>query len=269
MRSGRIYNWKRVLRMGIPLLVFSATAWLARTPLHGQYRLEKRVYLRAIAQTLSSTRCVESPWAHSLLSDFALLEQYRALNQSLPSDATGRVIFYGDSITDFWPTAYPAEFFPGKPYIGRGITGQSTDEMVWRFQQDVIDLHPEAVVILGGSNDVVLTDRLITFHRTATNLRIMTQMAERHHIRVILCSLLPVAHYPQPKQGLFSQEIRNINHWMKAYAASQHLTYLDYYSAMVDNTGAMKNSLTVDGLHPNGAGYELMRTLAQQAIDHH
>jgi len=267
MRSGWIYNRKRVLRLSIVVLLLGLAAWLARRALHRQYEREKGMCLSVIGGTLSSTRYLESPRAHSLLSDFAQLDRYHALNQSLPPNAARRVVFYGDSITDVWPTAYAPHFFPGKPYIGRGITGQSTDAMVWRFQQDVIDLRPTAVVILGGSNDVVLTDRRITFHETTTNLRIMAELAQRHHIRVILCSLPPVSHYSQPKQAIFSQEIRNINHWMKAYAASQHLTYLDYYSAMVDNTGALKNSLTVDGLHPNAAGYDVMRTLAQQAID--
>lgn len=269
MRSGWINNRKRVLRIGIVVFLLGIAAWLARTPLHRQYRLDKRVCLRAIARTLASTRYLESPWAHSLLSDFAQLERYQALNRSLPPATTDRVIFYGDSITDVWPTAYATHFFPGKPYIGRGMTGQSTDTMLWRFQQDVIDLHPAAVVILGGSNDVVLADRHITFQQTTTDIQAMVELAEQHHIRVILCSVPPVSHYPQPQQAIFSEEIRTINHWLQAYAASQHLTYVDYYSAMADSTGALKNALTVDGLHPNAAGYDVMRPLVQQAIECH
>lgn len=267
MRTCRIYNWKRILRICIIIVVLSIAAWLARTPLHRQYRHEKRVCLRAIAQTLGSTRYLQSPWAQSLLSDFDQLQRYKASNQSLPPTVPGRVIFYGDSITDVWPTAYAAQFFPGKSYIGRGMTGQSTDQMLWRFQQDVIDLRPSTVVILGGSNDVVLADRHITFQQTTTNIQSMVELAQHHNIRVILCSLPPVSHYPRAKQVLFSEEIRTLNDRLRAYAASQNLTYVDYYSAMVDDTGAMKNSLSVDGLHPNAAGYSVMELLAQQAID--
>lgn len=222
-----------------------------------------------LAQVLSSTRYLHSPTAHSLLSDFAQLERYKSPNQSLPPTAPGRVVFYGDSITDVWPTAYATHFFPGKPYIGRGITGQSTDALLWRFQQDVIDLHPSAVVILAGSNDVVLVDRHITFQQTITNIQDMVELAQQHHIRAILCSLPPVSHYPQPQQTVFSEKIKAINHWLQNYAASQNLPYVDYYSAMADTTGTMKNSLSVDGLHPNAAGYDVMRPLVQQAIDSH
>lgn len=267
MRNGSIYNRKWAFSICIIVLLLGIAAWLARRALNRQYQRDKGMCLSMIGAALSSTRYIESPRAHSLLSGFAQLERYHALNQSLPPTSADRVVFFGDSITDVWPTAYATHFFPGKPYIGRGITGQSTEAMVWRFQQDVIDLHPAAVVILGGSNDVVLVDRHISFHQTTTNMEHMVRLAEEHHIRVILCSLPPVSHYPQPQQAIFSQEIRDINHWMKAYAASQHQTYLDYYSAMVDTTGAMKNSLTVDGLHPNAAGYDVMRRLAQQAID--
>jgi len=269
MRSGWIYNRKRVLRICIIVLLLGIAAWLARRALHRQYQRDKGLCFSAIGSALSSTRYLESPRAHSLLSDFAQLDRYHALNQSLLPNAMGRVIFYGDSITDVWPTAYATHFFPGKPYIGRGITGQSTDAMLWRFQQDVIDLHPAAVVILGGSNDIVLADRHITFQQTATNIQAMVELAEQHHIRVILCSLLPVSHYPQRQQAIFSEKIKAINHWLQAYAASQNLAYVDYYNAMADDTGAMKNALTVDGLHPNAAGYDVMRPLAQQAIDRH
>ena len=220
-----------------------------------------------MADALRSPHYLESPWAHFLLSDFAQLQRYQAQNHSLPTSAPSRVILYGDSITDVWPTAYAAQFFPGKPYIGRGITGQSTNAMLWRFQQDVLNLHPSTVVLLGGSNDVVLTDRHISFQQTTANIQSMVELAQRDNIRVILCSLLPVSHYPRARQALFSEEIRAINYWLKAYSASQNLTYVDYYSAMVDDTGAMKNSLSEDGLHPNAAGYSIMELLAQQAID--
>jgi lysophospholipase L1-like esterase len=258
---------KRSLSIGVALLLLVIGAWATRRPLHSIYLRNKGLFVSAVAQTLGTTRYLNSSWAHSLLSGFSELGRYQRKNQSLPANSPGRVVFYGDSITDFWPTDDPSSFFPGKPYIGRGVTGQSTDGMLWRFQQDVIDLHPAAVVILAGANDVVLPDRHITFQETTTNLQAMVNLARQHGIRVILCSLLPVSHYAQPQQTVFSKEIVALNHWIQIYAAHQHLTYIDYYSAMADQSGAMNNAFTVDGLHPNAAGYSVMQQLAQQAID--
>jgi lysophospholipase L1-like esterase len=260
---------KRILTLCAVFLVLGISLWCARKRLHSHYIQQKGSFQATVAQTLSHTRFVQSRRAHSYLSNFADLNRYQAKNQTLPSDTTSRVVFYGDSITDFWPTTYAPQFFPGKPYIGRGITGQSTDELLWRFQQDVLDLHPSTVVILAGTNDVVLPERHITYRDTITNIQTMVQLATQHRIRVILCSLPPVSRYPQPQQSIFSRKIKALNTWLQTYAAQQHLTYVDYYAAMADPSGAMNNSLTVDGLHPSAAGYAVMRSLAQQAIDNH
>jgi lysophospholipase L1-like esterase len=176
-------------------------------------------------------------------------------------------VFYGDSITDFWPTTFPAEFFPGKPYIGRGISGQSTPELVWRFQQDVLDLHPSMVVVLAGTNDVILPNSRMTPRQTIANIETMVKLAQRHGIHVIVCSILPVSHFPEPKQEAFTTRIKAINSTLQSRAHADHFYYLDYFGAMADQTGAMRSSLSPDGVHPNAAGYALMHAMAQSAID--
>jgi lysophospholipase L1-like esterase len=260
---------KRVLKLCAILLTGAIALGCARKPLHPLYQQTKGWYRNKLAQALDSTRWVESPSAHHFLPDFAQLGGYQAANRALPTIAPGRVVFYGDSITDFWPTAYKTLFFPGRPYIGRGIAGQSTPELVWRFQQDVIDLHPTAVVLLAGSNDVVLPERHITFQQTTRNIQAMVEMAQRRRIRVILCSIPPVSNHPPPQQAVLTGEIRALNLWLQAYAANQHLTYVNYYAAMADGAGSMKDALSTDGLHPNAAGYGIMQSLVQQAMDGH
>lgn len=260
---------KRTISGCILLLAVAAVLVHVRRPLHAQYQHLNASCLAKLVQALDETRWVDSPSAHAALPDLADLERYEAPDRALPPFASGRVVFYGDSITDFWATDNSSVFFPGKHYIGRGISGQSTPELLWRFQPDVLALHPEAVVLLAGSNDVVLPQRKITFQLTIGNVEIMAQMARRKHIRVILCSLLPVSHYPPAEQAAFSSQISAINRWLQSYAGAQHLTYLNYYSAMADAAGNMKSSLTADGLHPNAAGYALMQQLAQQALAAH
>jgi lysophospholipase L1-like esterase len=221
----------------------------------------------SVAQRLVGTRFVDSPRAHALLADYANLYRFRAENRALPANAAGRVVFYGDSITDFWATKYSAEFFPGTNYLGRGILGQASREMVWRFQQDVIDLHPVAVVIQAGTNDIVVRSRHITRGQTIENLQAMVQAAKRRGIRVVVCSILPVAFYPRSAEAGYTQEIRSMNAWIRGYAAEQHITYLDYFTPMSSADGTLDSWLTNDGLHPNAAGYAAMRTLAQKALD--
>jgi len=245
----------------------AAGLWIAKRPLHHLYNHEKILFLGFVSQELIDTRFANSAWAHSLLSGYANLSRYQAANRALPQSTPGRVVFYGDSITRQWTRRYSAEFFPGTPYIGRGILGQSTGELYWRFQQDVIDLHPSAVVLLAGTNDVVLPDRHITFQETIDNIQAMVKAGEQHGIRVILCSILPIRNYPQPQEALFTANIRALNAWLSSYAAQQHLLYIDYASAMSTDTGELKPSLSDDGLHPNAAGYAIMQSLAQQALN--
>ena len=181
------------------------------------------------------------------------------------------MVFMGDSITDYWDNPEYGGFFPGKPYLNRGISGQTTEQMLARFRQDVIALKPRAVVILGGINDL----NLKTEGAPIDNLSSMAELARVHQIEVILASLLPVSDYSRAPDGqpiIRSQQIPpgrivEINNMLKGYAAEHGFTYLDYYSAMVDAQGMLKAELADDGLHPNARGYAVMQPLAEQAIE--
>lgn len=202
-----------------------------------------------------------------LRNDWAGLRRYRAANDSLGAPAAGerRVVFYGNSITDSWARHFPA-MFPGKPYVGRGISGQTTPQMLVRFHQDVIALKPAVVVILAGTNDIAGNTGPSTQAMIGDNLSAMTEIATAHGIRVVLSSVLPVYDYPW-KPGLEpAPKIIALNAWMKRYAESVGATYLDYHSAMTDARGGLPPALSGDGVHPNEAGYRVMAPLAEAAI---
>ncbi|MDP1890125.1 MAG: SGNH/GDSL hydrolase family protein [Gemmatimonadaceae bacterium] len=202
-----------------------------------------------------------------LRNDWAGLRRYRATNDSLGAPAAGerRVVFYGNSITDSWARHFKA-MFPGKPYVGRGISGQTTPQMLVRFHQDVVALKPAVVVILAGTNDIAGNTGSSTQAMIEDNLSAMTEIAKAHGIRVVLSSVLPVYDYPW-KPGLEpAPKIIALNAWMKQYAASAGETYLDYHGAMVDARGGLPAALSGDGVHPNVAGYRVMAPLAEAAI---
>lgn len=202
-----------------------------------------------------------------LRNDWADLHRYRAANDSLRAPAPGepRVVFYGNSITDAWAKYFPA-MFPGKPYVGRGISGQTTPQMLVRFHQDVVALQPRVVVILAGTNDIAGNTGPSTLAMIEDNLSAMTELATAHGIRVVLASVLPVFDYPW-KRGLEpAPKIIALNAWMKQYAQSSGAVFLDYHSAMADARGGLPASLSADGVHPNEAGYRLMAPLAEAAI---
>jgi lysophospholipase L1-like esterase len=200
------------------------------------------------------------------LDDWAQLERYGDADALLPATEPGRVVFYGDSITDAW-TRDGGKFFPGKPYVNRGISGQTTEQMVVRFRQDVIDLHPVAVVILAGTNDIAGNTGPETPGMIEDNFRSMVDLAKANGIRVVLASVLPAAAYPwKPSAGDPAEKIRALNQWLKGYAAAQNVTFLDYYSAMAGPDGGMKPGISIDGVHPNAAGYAIMEPLAEQAL---
>jgi lysophospholipase L1-like esterase len=202
--------------------------------------------------------------------DFGQLARYREANASLkpPAADENRVVFFGDSITDMWKLG---EYFPGKPYINRGIGGQTTPQMLVRLRQDAIDLQPKVIVILAGTNDIAGNTGPIRLEDIEANYTSIAELASVHHVRVVLSSLLPVHNYTPQAQDLFAQrspkKILELNRWLKAYCAGNDLVYLDYFSAMVDEKGLLKRDLADDGLHPNAIGYKLMAPLAQAAID--
>ena len=204
------------------------------------------------------------------LRDWALLARYREANRTL-APAQGRVVFMGDSITDSWPQPRFGEFFPGKPYVGRGISGQTTPQMLLRFRQDVINLKPRVVVILAGTNDIAGNTGPMTNEEIQGNLMSMGELAKANGIRVVLSSVLPVSEYhvtAQPAQTTRRpmDRIKSLNDWMKKYAAAEGHVYLDYFSAMVDDKGLLRSELSADDLHPNAAGYAIMAPLAEAAI---
>jgi lysophospholipase L1-like esterase len=214
--------------------------------------------------------------ANKRLQDWAQLDRYRESNAQLPARAKDedRVVFMGDSITDGWSNPQFGGFFPGKPYVNRGISGQTTPQMLIRFRPDVIALQPKAVVILAGTNDLAGNTGPISVEETEGNLATMAELAKAHGIRVVLSSVMPVSDaIINPKGGTFLQtakrppeQILAINQWMKKYADENGYVYLDYFSAMVDEKGAFKTELTYDGLHPNAQGYAVMAPLAEKAI---
>ena len=203
--------------------------------------------------------------------DYGQLKRYVDANAALKPSAPGenRVVFFGDSITDIW---HLDEYFPGKPYINRGIGGQTTPQMLVRFRQDVIDLHPKVVIILAGTNDIAGNTGPMRLDDIEANFASLAELAHAHGVKVIYSSILPVHNYTPRSQDFFAQrspeKILELNRWLKNYCAtsSNGCAYLDYFSAMVDDKGLMKKDLADDGLHPNAAGYKIMVPLAEGAI---
>ncbi len=201
--------------------------------------------------------------------DFGGLARYRDANAAIKPPAAGenRVVFFGDSITDFWKLE---ESFPGKPYVNRGIAGQTTPQMLIRFRQDVVNLQPKVVVILAGTNDIAGNTGPERVEDIEANYASMMEIARANHIAVVFSSVLPVHNYTPQSQEEFAQrppsKILELNRWLKNYCASKGCVYLDYFSAMVDDKGLLKRDLAEDGLHPNSAGYKIMAPLAEAAI---
>ncbi len=204
------------------------------------------------------------------VNDYGDLARYRDANAALkpPAPDENRVVFFGDSITDIWKLD---ESFPGKPYINRGIGGQTTSQMLVRFRQDVVDLQPKAVVILAATNDIAGNTGPISNQDIEANLASMAELARVHGIRLIVSSILPVNNYTPESQDFFAQRpaerILALNSWLMDYCVKNHLMYLDYFSAMVDSKGLLKRDLANDGLHPNKAGFAIMAPLADKAIE--
>jgi lysophospholipase L1-like esterase len=227
------------------------------------------------------------------LQDWNQLGRYYASNRELkkqPADPK-RVVFMGDSITDGW---HLDEYFPGKPYVNRGISGQVTSQMLVRMYPDVIDLKPAAMVVLAGTNDIARNNGPATAEMIEQNIMAMTELAQHHGIKVVLCSILPVSDYPyvaqqsgrgpQPPAGAGRggrgpivrqrmtvgrppEDILKLNAWMKSYAAQVNAAYVDYFPALVDEKGWMKDGIANDGLHPNAEGYKIMAPIVSAALE--
>jgi lysophospholipase L1-like esterase len=198
--------------------------------------------------------------------DWARLGRYQADNAALGRTSSGSVVFFGDSITDAWGRS-TGSFFPGKSYINRGISGQTTPQMLVRFRQDVINLHPAAVVILAGTNDIAGNTGPETPEQIEDNFKSMIDLAKANSIRVIIASILPAADYPWRTGQKPALKIQALNNWLAGYCVNHGVIYLDYYTSMADDNGGMKPGLSSDGVHPTAAGYAIMGPLAQAAID--
>lgn len=204
---------------------------------------------------------------HQLLIDFANLARFHSDNLSLglPAPGQNRVVFMGDSITEGW---HLDKSFPDKPYINRGISGQTSSQMLLRFRQDVIDLKPKVVLILAGTNDFAENTGPVTLDQVEGNIVSMAQLSNANGIRVVLCSVLPSVHFPwHPELQDPAARIAALNQWMKSYAAEKKYVYVDYYSAMKDPGGGLPSRLSPDGVHPSSAGYAIMAPLAESGIE--
>ena len=200
-----------------------------------------------------------------LLLDWPQLARYHGADMQIaaPAPEENRVVFYGDSITDGWNLA---DYFPGKPYINRGISGQTTPQMLVRFRQDVIALRPKVVVILAGTNDIAENTGPTTPEAIQNNFISMAELARANGIRVVLSSVLPAYDYPWRPGKQPVEKIAALNAWLKGYAAAKQIIYLDYFTAMQDERHGLPEKLSKDGVHPNPAGYAIMQPMAEQAI---
>lgn len=204
------------------------------------------------------------------MNDFGELKRYRAANARLAAPAAGerRVVFFGDSITDMWRLD---QYFPGQPYVNRGIGGQTTPQMVVRFRQDVLALRPRMVVILAGTNDLAGNTGPMSLEEIEGHYTSMAELARANGIQVLFSSILPVHDYTPASNLTFPlrspEKIRTLNQWLKDYCAAHGAGYVDYFSAMVDDKGWLKRELADDGLHPNKAGYAVMAPLVASAVE--
>lgn len=243
------------MRILVVILLLTSAAW-AQAP-------------QAQPQTPEDKLRMELERSQRTLKDWANLTRYRSDNSSVaaPKGGETRVVFMGDSITDAWGRRY-GKFFPGKAYVNRGISGQTTPQMLIRFRPDVIALKPKAVVILAGTNDIAGNTGAMSLEEIEGNLMSMAELAKANGIKVVLASVMPVTDAIRSQtERRPPEKIRTLNTWIKDYAAKTGAIYLDYYSAMVDDKGMLKTELTYDGLHPNDAGYDVIQPLAQKAID--
>lgn len=197
------------------------------------------------------------------------LDRYAEANAALPAPAKGekRVVFIGNSITDGWPNAHP-DFFKSNNYVGRGISGQTSPQLLSRFRQDVLNLKPVAVLINIGTNDVAQNTGPYNEEFTLGNIMSMAELAHANGIKVILSSVTPAGEYPWRKEIKdVPQKIMSLNAKIKAYAKEKGFSYIDYFSVMCDENNALKSNLGSDGVHPNEEGYKIMEATAKKVID--
>jgi lysophospholipase L1-like esterase len=223
-----------------------------------------------VVESIRSLEHYRETMIPTYMNDFGQLARYRQANTELgaPKPGDRRVVFFGDSITDGW---HLDQYFPGKGYINRGISGQTTSQMLLRFHQDVISLQPAVVVILAGTNDIAGNTGPISLPDIEANFTSIAELAKASGVKMIVSSVTPVHDYTPQAQNFFAQrdpaKILALNAWLKDYCERNRLIYLDYFSAMVDDRGLLRENLATDGLHPVDAGYKIMSSLAEDAIE--
>lgn len=202
------------------------------------------------------------------IQDWPYLKKYEKENTALETLKSGenRIVFMGDSITEFWSALCP-EFFVGKPYINRGISGQTTPQMLIRFRADVIALKPKVVVLLAGANDIAGNTGPSTLEMIMNNIISMAELTKANQFKMILCSLLPAYDFPWKTGSFPAEKIETFNAMLKKYADANAILYLDYYSAMVDERKGLKAAYSNDGVHPNKVGYEVMGQIVEKGIN--
>jgi lysophospholipase L1-like esterase len=214
----------------------------------------------------AASKLTTSGHDHLLLSDFPWLAHFKDADSQLgpPTAGENRVVFMGDSITQGW---HLDQSFPGKPYINRGISGQTTPQMVLRFHQDVVNLKPKVVVILAGVNDIAGNTGPMALEDIENNLAAMAEIATANGITVVFCSVLPAYDFSWSPGQHPAPKIADLNNWLKSYAASKAYSYVDYYTPMKDDRGGLPTTLSRDGVHPNPSGYAIMTPLVEAAIE--
>jgi lysophospholipase L1-like esterase len=236
---------------------------------------EVEAYLAAAAKARAAHQPAPTPPASGLaayndwqdrraLQDYAGLCRYHDQNATLPPATDHRVVFFGDSITELWGAVDPGMF--AHDTLNRGISGQTTIQMIGRFQEDVIALHPRVVHILAGTNDIAGNTGPTTLPWIEANIRTMVETAKANHVRVVLASVLPAARYNWRASIEPVPQIQALNAWLQAYAKTEHLTFVDYRPPLDDGRHGFKPQLSADGVHPNAAGYAAMRPLAERAV---
>jgi lysophospholipase L1-like esterase len=242
----------RLFLSGLLLLAFTSTTFAQAQPAPPDS-------LDALKQQLDRLQ--------NRMRDWPQLNRYKDANAKVPAPARNedRVVFMGDSITDGWKLA---EYFPNKPYINRGISGQTTPQMLIRFRPDVLALKPKAVVILAGTNDIAGNTGPMTLEMIQNNYVSMAELARANGVRVIFSSVLPIHDYGKTKMSerRAPDQILKLNEFLKSYCKANGHTYLDYFSKMLDDKGMLKAELANDGLHPNAEGYKVMAPMADAAV---
>ena len=210
----------------------------------------KRTLFSLLFATIATTLLAQSDWAQH--------DRYAANNDSITTRP--KAVLMGNSITDAWAKKRP-EFFAANNFVGRGISGQVTSQMLCRFQADVIALRPKIVIIMAGTNDIARNNGYIAHEHILQNLQSMCELAKYHHIRPILCSVLPAAGFRWRPELTPAEDIKRLNQMIKAYAKANKIKYIDYYSALVDERGGLPEESAADGVHPNNDCYQIMEQI--------